>query len=135
MKVLPLLLLILAAGVSGCDDNPVSPSEIRNVTWKLESIERAGAPAISVPNPEQYTLRLEDGGKVSVRADCNTCSGQYTLSGSSLSIKSVACTLMFCTLASLDGNYAQALENVQSATVSGHQLVVTGSGFTLRFRS
>ena len=135
MKTLPLLLLILAAGSLGCDDNPVSPTQVRNVTWKLESIERVGAPTLSVPNPEQYTMRFEDDGRLVVRADCNTCGGRYVLIGSSLSIRDVACTLIFCNLASLDGNYAEALEHVESAVVNGSTLVVRGSGFTLRFRS
>jgi heat shock protein HslJ len=135
MKLLPLLLLILAAGAAGCDDDsPLSPTTVTNVTWKLETIERVGSPTISVPNPEQYTLRMEDDGRVLVRADCNTCSGRYTLSGSSLSLNSVACTKAFCTLASLDGNYAAALERIQSVTITGSQLVVRGSDFTLRFR-
>ena len=90
---------------------------------------------MSVPNPELYTLRLEDDGRLVVRADCNTCGGRYTLNGSSLSIRDVACTLISCNLASLDGSYAQALENAQSAVVNGSTLFVAGSGVTLRFRS
>jgi heat shock protein HslJ len=70
-----------------------------------------------------------------VRSDCNSCNGHYSQSGTSLSINNVACTLVFCSLASLDGNYASALEHVQSAVVNGSALIVTGSGFTLRFRS
>ena len=135
MKVLPLLVLMLALGAVACDDNPVAPTAIRNVTWKLESIERVGSPTITIPNPEQYTIRLEDDGRVQVRADCNSCTGRYSLSGSSLSISTVACTTAFCTLASFDGNYSAALENVRSVTVTGNQMVVTGTGFTLRFRS
>jgi heat shock protein HslJ len=136
MKTWSLLLLILAAGSVACDDNnPISPTAIKNVTWKLESIERAGSATVSIPNPEQYTLRLEDDGRVLVHADCNSCSGRYTLSGSSLDITGVACTMMFCNLASFDGNYAAALEQIDSIVVNGSQLTVRGSGFTLRFRS
>jgi heat shock protein HslJ len=132
---LPVLVLLLAVTAIACDDNPVRPSEIRDITWKLESIERAGSAVITIPNPEQYTLRLEDNGQVHVRADCNTCNGRYSLDGSTLSISAVACTRAFCTLASFDGNYTAALENIRSATVSGNTLTVTGSGLTLRFRS
>ena len=135
MKRLFLLVMMLAVAGAGCDENPVSPSQIQHVTWKLEAIERAGSPAIVIPNPEQYTLRLEDAGRLSVRADCNTCNGRYSLDGSSLSMSVMACTRAFCGLGSFDDNYASALENVRSATVSGNQLTMTGSGFTLRFRS
>ena len=133
-RLLPIVLVLAVAGV-GCDENPVGPTQIQNVTWKLEAIERAGSPAIAIPNPEQYTLRLEDGGRLSVRADCNTCNGRYSLDGSSLSMSAMACTRAFCGLGSFDDNYASALENIRSATISGTQLTMTGSGFTLRFRS
>lgn len=135
MKRLPLLVLILALGAIACDENPLSPTAIRNVTWKLETIERVGSAVITIPNPEQYTIRFEANGQVSIRADCNTCGGRYSLDGSSLQISGVTCTLIFCTLASYDGNYTSALENVRSVSVSGNQMVVTGTGFTLRFRS
>ena len=135
MKRLPLLVLILALGAIACDENPLSPTVVTNVTWKLETIERAGSPTITIPDPEQYTLRLEDDGRARVRADCNTCGGRYTLDGGSLRLSEMACTRAFCTLASFDGNYTAALESIRSVTVSGNQMVVTGTGFTLRFRS
>ena len=135
MKVLPLLLLLLALGAVACDDNPVGPTPIRNVTWKLESIERTGAATITVPNPEQFTVRFEDNGNMAVRADCNSCSGRYTLDGSSLTIGNVACTLIACPMPGLDTTFTSALGNVRSATASGNQLTITGTGFTLRFRN
>jgi heat shock protein HslJ len=135
MKVWPLFVVMLALGTVGCDDNTVGPTALNNVTWKLESIERVGSATITIPNPEQYTLRLEDDGQVQIHADCNSCSGRYTLTGSSLSISPMACTRAFCSLASFDGNYSAALENVRSVAVTGNQMVVTGTGFTLRFRS
>jgi heat shock protein HslJ len=135
MKGLPLVVLILAFGAIACDENPLSPTVVTNITWKLEAIERAGSPTITIPDPEQYTLRLEDDGRARVRADCNTCGGRYTLDGGSLRLSEMACTRAFCTLASFDGNYTAALESLRSVTVNGNQMVVTGSGFTLRFRS
>jgi heat shock protein HslJ len=135
MKPYGLLILLLCVTVTSCDDdNPTGPSSIMEVTWKLQTIELAGSAAITVPNPDEYTLRLEDDGRANVRADCNTCSGSYTLNGSALSFSNMACTLIACAPPSLDTNYAQALQNVRTATVDGSQLVVTGTGFTLRFR-
>lgn len=136
MKRLPVLvLLMLAAGAIACDDNPISPTEIRNVTWKLESIERPGNATITVPNPDLYTLRFEDNGNLSVRADCNTCGGRYSLNGSSLSVGDVACTLIACAVPGLDTTFTSALRNVRSATASEGRLVITGTDFTLRLRN
>lgn len=136
MKRLPVLvLLMLAAGALACDENPVSPTEIRNVTWKLESIERPGSATITVPNPELYTLRFESNGNLAVRADCNTCGGRYSLDGSSLSFGNLACTLIACAVPGLDATFTSALRNVRSATASEGRLVITGTDFTLRLRN
>ena len=136
MKRLPVLvLLMLTAGAVACDENPISPTEIRNVTWKLETIERPGSATITVPNPEQYTLRFESNGNLAVRADCNTCGGRYSLNGSSLSVGDVACTLIACAVPGLDTTFTSALRNVRSATASEGRLVITGTDFTLRLRN
>jgi heat shock protein HslJ len=136
MKVLPLLVLMLALGAVACDeDNPIGPTEIRGVTWKLERIERPGIAPIAVPNPEQYTLRFETDGNLSVRADCNTCGGRYSLDGSSLSIGDVACTLIGCPTPGLDTTFTSALRNVRTATITGERLVITGTDFTLTLRN
>jgi heat shock protein HslJ len=136
MKAWPLIVLIFAVGAAGCDENPVSPSEITDITWKLESVARVGSALVSVPNPEQYTVRFESNNRLSVRADCNTCTGTYTLDGSSLSIPpTMACTLIACPTPGLDTLFTSALSTVRTATVVENQLVLTGTEFTLRFRN
>jgi heat shock protein HslJ len=126
---------MLAVSAVACDENPVAPTQIRNVTWKLETIERTGMATITVPNPEQFTVRFEENGNVAIRADCNSCSGRYSLDGTSLSMGNVACTLIACPVPGLDTTFTSALGNVRTATASGNQLTITGTGFTLRFRN
>jgi heat shock protein HslJ len=135
MKAVPLLLLILAASALGCDENPVSPTPIVNVTWKLESVARVGNATITVPNPDQFTVRFESNSNMSVRADCNSCSGRYSLDGSSISIGNLACTLIGCPMPGLDQIFTAALQNARTATASGNQLVMTGPDYTLTFRN
>ena len=135
MKAIPLLVLILAAGAVGCDENPVSPTPIVNVTWKLETVERVGNATITVPNPDQFTVRFESNSNLSVRADCNSCSGRYTLDGSVISIGNLACTLIACPTPGVDQLFTTGLQNARTATASGNQLVMTGPDYTLRFRN
>src|SRR4029079_5017291 len=80
MKAVPLLVLILAFGAVGCDESPTGPT-IVNVTWKLETVARVGTATITIPNPDQFTVRFEDNSNLTARADCNSCSGRYTLDG------------------------------------------------------
>lgn len=131
-----IIVLFGVLAMAACDENPVGPTPVTDVTWKLEVIERSGSAAATVPNPEQYTLRLEADGRLSIRADCNTCNGRYTLAGNSLAVLApVACTRAFCGLTSLDTSYVMALEGAQSLFISNSRLVIQGSGFTLRFRN
>jgi heat shock protein HslJ len=135
MRALALVVVILAVGAVGCDENPVSPSELVDITWQLQSVSRVGNPVVNVPNPEQFTVRFETNNTIAVRADCNTCTGGYTLDGESLSIGQLACTLIACPSPGLDALYTAALQNVRTAEVSGNELVMTGTEFTLRFRN
>jgi heat shock protein HslJ len=80
-------------------------------------------------------VRFETNNTIAVRADCNSCSGGYTLDGSSVSIGQLACTLIACPSPGLDSLYTSALQNVRTAEVSGNELVMSGTEFTLRFRN
>ena len=128
-------LLVTALAGYGCSDDPAAPTMVvQGVTWKLEAIERTGSAPIAIANPELYTLVFEADGRLNVRADCNTCNGRYTLNGRSLSTSQIACTRVFCGTA-IDVTYATALGEVRTVTVNGSQLLLEGSGLTLRFRS
>jgi heat shock protein HslJ len=130
-----LLVLMLACCAVACDEDPVGPTPIRNVTWKLESVTRAGSAMLSIPNPDSFTVRFENNSTVAVRADCNSCTGRYTLDGSSVSIGSLACTLVACPTPGVDQLFTAGLENARTATVTGNQMVMSGPDYTLRFRN
>jgi heat shock protein HslJ len=134
MRARPLLVVV-ALLVASCDDSPFKPSDVTEVTWKLESIERTGIPTIQVPNPEQYTLKLGNDGRLAVRADCNTCSTTYTLDGSTLKVGQLACTLIACPVGSLDGAYAGVITGTNSIALSDSHLVLRNGAVTLRFRN
>ncbi len=131
MKGLPLVLLILAVGAVGCDENPVSPSEIVDITWKLESVARVGSTLVNVPNPDQFTVRFETNDRAAVRADCNTCTGGYTLDDSSLSIGPLACTRSPVRCPDSTPSTPRRCITCARLTASEDQLVMTGTEFTL----
>ena len=134
MKGLPLVLLILTVGAVGCDESPTGPTELVDITWKLETVAHVGSALVTVPNPDQYTVRFETNGTLSVRADCNTCTGRYVLDGSTVSIGNLACTLIACPTPGVDTLFTSGLQNAKTVTVSNNNLIMTGPEFTLRFR-
>jgi len=134
MKGLPLVLLILTVGAVGCDESPTGPTELVDITWKLETLAHVGSAIVTVPNPDQFTVRFETNGTLSVRADCNTCTGRYVLDGSTVSIGNLACTLVACPTPGLDTLFTSGLQNAKTVTVNNDNLIMTGPEFTLRFR-
>jgi len=134
MRVVPLVVL-LAVLTAGCGDNPLRPSDLKEVTWKLEAIERAGLPTITVASPDQYTMRLGNDGRLSVRADCNQCTGTYSLEGGTLRVGNMACTLVGCPAGSLDSAYAAALGGSSTIAINESHLIVRNGTLTLRFRN
>jgi heat shock protein HslJ len=132
-----LATLVVAALMPACDETPTAPSDVLSRTWQLISLQQDGSDSVVVPDPSSYTLRLGDDGRISVKSDCNSCGGSYTLNASSSSIQigRLACTLVACRPGSLDPRFAQALEGSKTIAVDGSQLTLRGGGVTLRFQA
>jgi len=131
-KTLMGLLFATAIMASGCGDDVLTgPSAVMGGVWKLQSLE---TPVLFVPigRPENYTVEFRDAGALAVKADCNSCSGTYTISGSALTIGALACTRAFCGEASLDTAFLAVLTNATSFGVTGPELKIFSSKGTAR---
>jgi heat shock protein HslJ len=130
-----LLLVCALAVMPACDDSPTSPSDAVGQTWHLVSLQRDGSDLILSPDPTQFTLRLEENGRVAVKADCNACGGSYSLSGSTIDFSAIACTKVGCPNSGpFDSDFAAALEGPKAVSVDDPEMVIQGGGVTLRFR-
>jgi heat shock protein HslJ len=131
MLVIAVLLLALVS----CATSPTAPSELvlPGITWKLRSIQRAGFPTIDIPVPERFTLLFTDDQRAVVRADCNTCTGQYELGGPNLQLGPLACTRAFCGADSPDTSFLNALAAEVSVSRNGRTLTLSGAGVVLLF--
>jgi heat shock protein HslJ len=128
------LIITAAALTAGCEENLVGPSDVVGQLWQLVSIEREGTAPVTVPDPSRYTLLLEQDGRVSVRSDCNSCGGSYSMRSLSVDIAPLACTRVFCGEASLDSVYTQALQGTKTVSPGGAEMTISGNGTVLRFR-
>ncbi len=130
-----VLLTVAVIAVAACDESPSAPSDIVGQTWQLVSLQRDGSDLIFAPDPAKFTLRLEEGGRVAVKADCNSCGGSYTINGDILDLSAVACTRVACQNGGpFDSDYALALEGSKTVAMDDAELIIRGSGVTLRFR-
>jgi heat shock protein HslJ len=135
--------LFLFVGCSSLSLAPASPSDGTGSvgltagqlagTWSLASIQPAGRDAQAVPDGATYTLTLADG-RMSTRADCNTCSSTFTLSGQMLNIaEAMACTRAACPTMAFESAYTSLLAGTSVVAQSGTTLVLTSSRGVLTF--
>lgn len=100
-------------------------------TWTLVSMQLDGQPAQAAPSG--YTLTLGDG-LLSTHADCNTCSGRFTLAGQTFTAgPALACTRAACATMAFETAYTGVLSGQSTATVAGDTLVLSSSRGVLQF--
>jgi heat shock protein HslJ len=122
---------------AGCDEPPPTAptaAELVDRTWRLQSLQRSDGTVVSAAAPDRFTLRFADGGRLSVRADCNTCSGGYRLNGAEFLAGPLACTRAFCGPDSLDTEYLRVFDSTASMVTTDGALFVSRAGVRLTFR-
>ena len=101
--------------------------------WNLVSIQPAGAAEQAKPSGASYTLTLSDG-RLSTRADCNSCGGTYTLNGQTLVAgPALACTRAACATMAFENTYTTLLSGESTVSLSDATLVLTSPRGVLRF--
>ena len=111
------------------------PESVLNKTWEWEATVTPVA-KITVPNPEHYTIRFTDEGKVEALFDCNRGGGDYTISSGHISFGPLLSTRMACPEGSLDASFIKDLQRAASFYVEKGNLYLelpADSG-TMRFR-
>jgi len=125
-------LLALAVLSQACGKASTSPSAIIGGVWKIRSIETYAGGIVGVANTAGYTVEFKDGGKLAARADCNQCSGTYSISGDSLTVGALACTRAFCGSSSYDVVFLDILSNATTFGVQGIELTIESPKGALR---
>lgn len=128
------LLTFASMAASACWDGPMAPSPTNFPgAWTLVSIQPPSQAERAVPGGATYTITFADG-RVSARADCNTCVGSYTVAGSTLTLgPALACTRAACPTMAFESAYTAMLAGASTAYVGGGRLVLSSQRGTLRF--
>ncbi len=89
------ILLILTVALAACGG---AKDELVGTTWQWEAFQdTAGLNDITVSNPENYTLTLNEDGTASIKADCNQVIWSYELDDSQLTFDTTGpFTLAMC---------------------------------------
>jgi heat shock protein HslJ len=129
------LALALALLVPACADETITgPSVLTGTVWRLRAAKAADSGTTTNVDPDRYTVQFSDGGQVSIRADCNMCSGGYVGRKRSLTIGTLACTRAFCGSASLGDKYVGILAGAELYEVTGQTLTLVSPGGILLYQ-
>jgi heat shock protein HslJ len=129
-----------AFGCAGSTPTLTSPSsvDLSAVTalpaaWNLVSIQPAGEAEQVKPSGASYTVTFDEG-RLSLRADCNSCGGAYTLDGQTLVAGPVlACTRAACPTMAFENTYTKLLAGESTVSLTDGVLVLTSPRGVLRF--
>jgi heat shock protein HslJ len=138
-----IVVVLLSAGCSGSAESPTSPSagggslaltanQVAG-TWNLAAIQATGQAEQSRPAVATYTASFADG-RLSTWADCNTCSGTFSVSGQILTAgPALACTRAACPTMAFESTYVGILSGDSTVTLTDNTLVLTSARGVLRF--
>src|SRR5688572_25611907 len=78
-------------------------------SWIVAAMQIAGGSKQDRPAGATYTLTFSNG-KMSTRADCNTCAGSFSVSGTNVTTSAnLACTRAACPTMSFESAYTSLL--------------------------
>jgi len=122
MKILTVsLLILLSLAFAACGGGK---TEVVGTTWQWQAFQdTAGINDVSVPNPENYTLTLNEDGTASIKADCNQVIWSYELNESQLTFDTMGpSTLAMCPEGSLDQLFLERMGNTVSFVIEDGKL-------------
>jgi heat shock protein HslJ len=139
-------LLFVASLTIGCAQSTAAltaPSGVNGSTtltvdqlagaWTLVAIQPAGQPEQVTPSSTTYTLTFADG-RLSTRADCNSCGGTFALSGQTLTAgPALACTRAACPTMEFESKYTSLLSGDSTVALSEQGLLLSSGRGILRF--
>ncbi len=104
----------------------ISTNDLTNIEWQWTGFEQSGSSEnkTMVQDPENYTISFFPDGMYSIKADCNSGSGNYILEENSLILDPPVITLIACGPGSMDSEYLSLLTSVKSAAFEDKQLIL-----------
>ncbi len=130
-----LIAACAAGGQTAAAGRGTDPRDVLGKTWEWVGTITP-AEKITASNPERYTIRLTEDGKLQARFDCNRGGGDYKISAGKLSFGPLLSTRAACPPGTLDGPFMKDLQRVVSFFLEDGNLYLElplDSG-TMRFR-
>jgi len=126
-------LLALGAGCSEGDllTAPTSAARVDG-TWSLVQVT-GGTLSLTEPRASSRFVLTLAGDRALLKADCNTCAGDFRLDNDVISLSLLACTRAFCPSAPLDTQVTQAVSGSHTVRLDASRLQFTSARGEIRF--
>ena len=128
-------IALIVIGAASCSNDtltsPTSAAQL-NGTWRLFQMTQGG----TVHNEELTAGRFNvtfATNRLDAKADCNTCTGPTTLSGSTLTVSALACTRATCASAPIDTRFTSVLNGAVTVRINDRLLQLNSAQGELRF--
>jgi len=115
----------LAVSLAGCNADIADPARLQGETWRLLAFQRPDGSSVALPRAT-FTVQFGDDGRLSARADCNSCGGTYEAADGGLRISALACTRVFCSTAPVDTDFVTAVQEARTFEVADRLLTLRG---------
>lgn len=125
---------IVALGLSACSSPSQPSAEDLTGAWQMVWLQPLGQPTVNAPTGVTFSANFGSDGRVSLRADCNTCNAGYTATDNTLAVSRMACTLAACPSAPLDTQFAGLVQSAQWWGLVDDQLELSSEAGRVRLR-
>lgn len=134
-RLLPTLLLV-AALTAGCSEGDLltapTPSARVDGTWNLVSATNSTISLTEAKTSSRFVLTLA-GDRALLKADCNTCAGDFRLDGDVITLSLQACTRAFCQSSPLDTQVTQAVNGSHTVRLDATRLQFNSARGEIKF--
>jgi len=107
--IIPILTAVCVVGLFTVVLAGGTGPEITGVEWQWAGSKYSNDTEAVPPDPSHYTLMLNQGGTIAVRADCNRAGGTWKKEDSRITITVTHSTMAMCPPESLDTVYLKDL--------------------------
>jgi heat shock protein HslJ len=135
--MIAILLTACGGGAAPSSSGSTSAPTLAGPTWRWQKTEFNSGKTIPVASPDNYTLQFATDGTVSIKADCNTGSGNYVVAnGTDLTINVGAMTRAACAPDSLSDEFITELGQVIHYTIdrNGELVLALNTGAGMRYK-
>ena len=131
-----VLGVMVALGAASCSEGDLltAPTSAARVdgTWNLVQLDAGGVSLSEAKSASRFVLTLA-GDRVLLKADCNTCAGDFRLDGDQITLTPQACTRAFCQSSPLDTQVVAALTGTFTVRLDASRLQFSSPRGEARF--